>query len=546
MAEAGTPKSDDRSPQSFGEQERAKLTGRASIVGAGTLLSRLFGLFRDMVLTAVFSRAQTDAFIVAFKLPNMLRRILGEGAVQSAVLPVLNETREKYGDDEAREFFRAFRGISWTVLTCVSVAGVFFAPQLVQLFAPGYDDRPEQYARTVQLVRWLFPYIFFMGTATLGMAALNSYRRFVVTSFAPTLLNVSMIASAFLLPTWFRSMGIDPIMALAPGVLLGGLLQVLAQWPSLRAIGYFARPRLSLQHPAVRTALRRMVPTLFGSGIYWIDALLSTIFLSELATGSQSYFNWAMRLCDVPQGVFALAIGTAALPTLSSLFARGEHDEVSRTFAYGMKLALFVAIPATLLFVSAAHPLIVALFERGKFGGIEATQTSYALMAQGLGIWAITANRQLVTVYYAVGDTRTPALVAVVNLVVFVTTSLLLMGPLGHIGIGLAVTAAAVTQMTLLWILVNRKHLALPFFSLLPSVGKTVVAGGAAVVVGQLVAGLTAPWLGGSLLVRIVPGALITLAFSTTFLLVAWQLRSAEFMIFRNAIALRFRNGTKR
>lgn len=545
MAEAGTPKFEDPNPKSFGASEREKLTGRATIVGAGTMLSRLFGLFRDQVLAAVFTSAMTDAFIVAFKLPNILRRVLGEGLVQSSVLPVLNETREKYGDDQAREFFRAFRGISWTVLACVSVAGVFLAPVLVQVFAPGYLKDPEQYERAVSLVRWLFPYIFFIGTATLGMAALNSYRRFVVTSFAPALLNVSVIASAIALPTWFRSMGIDPVMALVPGVLVGGLLQVVAQWPSLKAIGYFVRPRLSLKHPAVRRALRRMGPTLFGSGIYWIDVLLSTIFLSELPTGSQSYFNWAMRICDVPQGVFALALSTAALPTLSSLFARGEHDEVARTFTYGMKLALFVAIPASLLFVSAATPLIVALFERGEFGASAATQTAHSLMAQGIAIWAIAANRQLVNVYYAVGDTRTPAIVAVVNLVVFVGTSMALMGPLGHVGIALAVSAAALTQMTLLWVHITRKHVVARFRSLAPSIGKTLAAGIAAVVVGRIVASLTDPWLDGSLFVRIVPAVLITIAFTLTFLLVAWQLRSAEFMIFRNAIALRFRSGKK-
>jgi putative peptidoglycan lipid II flippase len=546
LAEAGTPPSDDPERKSFGDREREKLTGRASIVGAGTLLSRVFGLVRDQVLTAVFTPAMTDAFIVAFKLPNMLRRILGEGLVQSAVLPVLTETREKYGDDHAREFFRAFRGLSWTVLLCVSVAGVVAAPWLVDVFAPGYLDRPEQHARTVSLVRWIFPYIFFMGTATLGMAALNSYRRFVVTSFAPTLLNVSMIASAVALPTWFRSMGIDPIMALVPGVLLGGLLQVLAQWPSLRAIGYLRVPRISLAHPAVKQALGRMGPTLFGSGVYWIDVLISTVFLSELPTGSQSYFNWAMRLCDVPQGVFALALSTAALPTLSSLFARGEHEEVSRTFTYGMKLALFVAIPATLLFVSAATPLIVALFERGEFGPSAATQTAHALMAQGLGIWAVAANRQLVTVFYAAGDTRTPAMVAVVNLTVFVGTSLALMGPLGHVGVGLAVSAASITQMVFLWVIVNRKHVVAPARSLLPSVGKTLIASIAAVAVGWIVAQLTDPLLGGSVFVRFVPGVLITLAFGVTFLVAAWLLRSDEFIIFRDAITRRFGSGGKR
>src|SRR6185503_15612204 len=211
---------------------------------AGTLFSRLLGLVRDQTIAAVFSRGVTDAFFVAFTIPNVLRQLLAEGAVQSAVLPVLTKTREEQGEAEAKRFFRATRGLSLSVLLATSLLGVLLAPQLVELFAAGYSQLPGQTERTVSLTRWVFPYIFFMGTAALGTAALNTNQRFVATSFAPGLLNVAFIVCSLTLPGWLLATGYDGAMALAIAVLVGGVLQVVAQWPSLRAIGYFERPTL--------------------------------------------------------------------------------------------------------------------------------------------------------------------------------------------------------------------------------------------------------------------------------------------------------------
>lgn len=517
-----------RPEPSVGERERRQITGRASIVAAGTLVSRLLGLVREQVLAATFSRAATDAFFVAFTIPNVLRQLLAEGAVQTAVLPVLAETRERQGEQEARRFFRAIRGLSFGLLLIVSGLGILLAPWLVELFAGGYRAHPGQFETTVNLTRWVFPYIFFMGTAALGVAALNTHRRFVVTSFAPGLLNVAFIGCALLLPGLLGADDRDRVLALAIGVLLGGALQVAAQWPSLRAIGYLEWPTLNLSHPGVRAVVRRMGPVLVGLGVYYVDVILARRFLSQLEVGSQSYFSFALRLCDFPQGIFVMALQSATLPSLALLAARGEREELAKTFAFGMRMSLFVAIPATLLFVGLAEPLVIAIFQRGEFSAHEALETSRALSAQALGIWLVAGVRQLVAVFYAVGDTRSPVIVAAVDLAVFLTLALALRGPWGHVGISAAVTGASAAQFLLLFWLIRRHLPHLGLHELVPSVLRTLLAALVALAAALAVVHATAPWLTGGGLARLVPGTAAATTFGLLFLVSARVLRSPE------------------
>jgi putative peptidoglycan lipid II flippase len=511
-----------------GETERRHITGRAGIVASGTLLSRLLGLGRDQVLAAAFTRGATDAFFVAWVIPNVLRQLLAEGAVQSAVVPVLAEVQEQEGETEARRYFRALRGLSLVILLAVAVAGVLGAPYLVDLFAAGYKSRPGEFARTVTLTRWVFPYIFFMGTAALGVAALNTNKRFVVTSFAPALLNVSFIALALLLPGWLGAHGRDRILAMAFGALIGGALQVVAQWPSLKKIGYLELPRIDFRHPAVKRTLRRMVPVLGGVGIYYIDVLLSRRFLSELGTGAQSYFGFALRLCDFPQGIFVMALQTATLPSLSLLAASGQKHEVQKTFAFGMRLSLFVGFAATALVVALAGPLVVLIFERGHFGAEAASQTARALVALGLGIWMVAAVRQLVAVYYALGDTKTPVIVSGIDLVAFIVLALWLRGPLGYVGICLAVTGSSAVQMLLLWLLLPRRLGDTRFGEVARSALRTLGAALPAALVAIEVARVLGSAVGHGPVARMLPGAAAAIVFAAVFLLAARLFRSEE------------------
>jgi putative peptidoglycan lipid II flippase len=444
---------DDRATsQAEGTAERARLVGRAGIIGAGTFLSRILGFGRDMAIAALFTRGQTDAFAVALTIPNTLRQLLAEGAVSSAVVPVLSERLAKGGDDAARAFFARARGVSVLALFVVSLLGVAFAGPLTELFAPGFHGTPGQFERTESLTRLMFPYIFFMGTAALGMAALNAKKKFAVAAFAPGLFNVALLAAAFGLQGPLEARGVDPVMALAIGVLLGGVLQVAAQLPALRRIGYAGKPILDLRDPHVREMLRRIVPMTLGLGIYYVDMTLSRRFLSELGEGAQSYFFWASRLCDFPQGIFVMALSTAALPSLATFAAKGNKEELAKTWAHGMRLSLFVAVPCSAAMIALSEPVVVLLFQRGHFDAFAAQQTARALAWQGGAIFTVAAVRQLVPAFHSLGDTRTPVIVSGLDLIVFVVLALTLRGPYGHVGVSMAVAGSSAVQMVLLFI----------------------------------------------------------------------------------------------
>jgi putative peptidoglycan lipid II flippase len=508
--------------------DRAKLVGRAGIVGAGTLVSRVLGLARDMVLAAIFTREETDAFFVAFTIPNALRQLLGEGAMSSAVVPVLSEKLAVNGEAAAQSFFARVRGLWLLALAAVTALGVIFARPLCELFAAGYHARPGEFERTVSLTRVVFPYIFLMGNAALGMAALHTKRRFAVASFAPGLLNVAFLVAAFTLPSLFTSWGIDRVQALAVGALVGGVLQVIAQWPALRALGFLRRPILDLRDPGVRQVLRRIAPMTFGIGVYYVDLTLARRFLSELGPGAQSDFAWAMRLCDFPQGIFVMALSTAALPSMAALAARKDLGELAKTYAHGMRLALFVAIPASVALAVLAEPIVVTLFERGEFTAWASRETARALMWQGGAIWTVAAVRQLVPVFHALGDTRTPVIVSALDLCAFIALALLLRGPMGHVGISVAVAGSSAVQMVLLFAALKRRLGTLHFAEIAASAARTL---GASAVAASAALGTAhvfedGPRMGA--MARALPGALASVVFVALFALSAFVLGSGE------------------
>jgi putative peptidoglycan lipid II flippase len=501
-----------------GARERGRLVARAGTVGAGTLASRILGLFRDMALAALFDRQATDAWWVAFTIPNALRQLLGEGAIASAVVPVLSEKLARDGDAAARSFFARVRGASLIALVAASVLGMVFARPLTELFAAGYHDQPGQFERTAALTRAVFPYILFMGTAALGGAALNANRRFAVPAFAPALLNVALLAAAFTLPGVLAANGHDAVLALAIGALAGGLLQVVAQWPALRAIGYASRPVFAFDRD-VAEVLRRIAPLTLGIGIYYIDLVLSRRFLSELGPGAQSYFSWAMRLCDFPQGIFVLALSTAALPSLSTLAAKGAREEFGKTWAHGLALAMFVALPASVALATIGEPIVVALFQRGHFDAVASHETARALAWQGGAIWTVAAVRQTVPALYALGDTRTPVIVSGIDLLAFIALAVGLRGAWGHVGISVAVAGSSAVQMVLLLVGLKVKLGTVRARELARSTGRTLAASLVAAVGGWSAARIGSGALGGVL-------AMAT--FAGLYVLAAWGMRSPE------------------
>ena len=510
-----------------GKSEREKLVGRAGVVGAGTLASRVLGFGRDMAIAALFTRAQTDAFAVALTIPNTLRQLLAEGAVSSAVVPVLSARLAKGGDAEGRAFFARARGISLVALLVVSALGVLFAGPLTELFAPGSHAIPGQFERTSNLTRLMFPYIFFMGTAALGMAALNAKKKFAVAAFAPGLFNVALIGAAFLLRVPLAERGIDPSIALAIGVLLGGLLQVLAQLPALRDIGYSGRPVFDVRDPHVREMLRRIVPMTFGLGIYYVDLTLSRRFLSELGEGAQSYFYWASRLCDFPQGIFVMALSTAALPSLATFAAKGDTEELAKTWAHGMRLSLFVAVPCSAALIALSEPIVVLLFQRGQFDAFAAHQTARALAWQGGAIFTVAAVRQLVPVFHSLGDTRTPVIVSALDLLAFIGLALSLRSPFGHVGVSMAVAGSSAVQMVLLFVGLKMRLGTIRGRELGSSTARIAAASVVAAAAGWGAARILGG-LGEGPIARALPGLAGVLVFGILYFAVAWGLGSRE------------------
>lgn len=456
MRGSTTDVTEDAKPEG-GKSERASLTRNAGIVAAGTLVSRVLGAARDAVFAACFPVEGTDAFFVAFTIPNALRGLLADGAVSSAFIPTYTDVRAKEGDEAAKTFYARLSGAMLAVLALVSLVGVVAAPALVTAYAEGYADDPELFASTVTLTRIVFPYIFFMGAAALGTGILNAHARFAVPALAPALLNVALIAAPFVLVGPAVAMGLPPIASLAIAAIVGGVLQMVAQWPTLARLGAFSRPQIDLSDVRVRRALALLGPLAIGLGIYQVNVMLSRLFTSYLPSGSQSYLYYGQRLVEIPQGMFALAIASAALPTLADLHARGKTDELKKVFAFALRSSLFIGVPATVALVVLAEPIVAVLFQRGAFERHDALETARSLAWQGAGVWAIACVRVVVPMFYAHGDTRTPLAGSATNLVAFVALALGLRGAMGHAGIAVAISAAGVVQLAVLLVLLRRK-----------------------------------------------------------------------------------------
>jgi putative peptidoglycan lipid II flippase len=424
------------------------------------------------------------------------------------------------------------------VLCIACAAGILAAPWLVRLFAGGFAEIPGQLERTVTLTRLFFPYIVFMGTAALGLAALNTYGRYVVTAFAPGLLNVGFIVCALCLPAFLLSQGYHRTLALVIGVWIGGVLQVVAQWPSLARIDMLRRPRRPLGDPDVRLVIKRMAPVIFGMGVYYLDVMVGRNLLSESGVGATSYFNFALRLCDLPQGIFVMALQAATLPSLSRLAAQKDMEELKQTFAFGARLSLFAAIPAALLLGVLAEPIVVLVFQRGQFDAVAAHETGRALLAQASGVWTVAMVRQLVGLSYALGDTRLPVIVSALDFLVFLGLALWLRGPLGHVGISWAVSGSSLVQMTLLWFLIARRLNGLLSADIARALGRALLAALPAAMLAALVVLLLQPVATGAL-GRALPGAVAAACFGVVFLFVAAATKSPELEAIRAGILRR-------
>jgi putative peptidoglycan lipid II flippase len=513
--------------------ENARVARAAGVVGLATMLSRVFGFVRDVVIAAFFGAGiATDAFFVAFRIPNMLRRLLAEGSLTVSFVPVFTEYLKKKTREEAFELANVAFTVLSIILVVVSLLGVLFAPLIVTVMAPGFSRLPEQYDLAVFLTRLMFPYIFFISLVALCMGILNSLRHFAAPAISPVLLNITMILGALFLKDFFA----EPIVGLAVGVMAGGVLQLAMQWPFLVKMGLRLKPNFAFRHPGVRRIGALMLPAIFGAAIYQINVFIGTVLASLLPKGSVSYLYYADRMVELPLGVFAIAIGTATLPSFSEQVAQGRFDEMRKTISFSLRLMLFITIPSMVALIALRVPIISVLFERGAFTAESTMQTAWALLWYSVGLWAFSVIRVIVSAFYSLQDTKSPMKAAIVALVVNVVFSVALMFPMKHGGIALATAIASAVNVGMLSIILW--HRIGPFLmrDFYPSLGKVILS---SLIMWGVILGVDVlyPWnASGPFFERAVFLALTVSFGGGAFLLSSWLVRSPEMTALANVL----------
>jgi len=415
-------------------------------VASWTMLSRIFGFVRDILLARVLGAGSlADAFFIAFKLPNFFRRMLAEGTLTVALIPVLAKQRQQ-SEAEAHQFLDALATLLLVLLLILSLCGVLLMPWLLLIFAPGFHDEPDRWQQALMLARWMFPYLALISLAAMGWAVLNGYRRFAVAAASPALLNLAIIFAALVLAPSME----NPALALAFGVLAGGVLQLAIQIPALRRIGW--RPRLSLRwnQPAIRETMGMFFPALMGVAAVQLNILIGTILATLLTAGAVSYLYYADRIVQLPLALFGIAMGAALLPTLTSLLAKGDKTGAQAQLQQGIGWLTWIALPATVGILFLAQPIIITLFAHGKFGYHDAIATAHTLQAYAIGLIPFCWAKILSAACFANFDAKAPMRYAIVGMVVNVVLAVILMQQWQWVGLALATSLAAVVNVVLL------------------------------------------------------------------------------------------------
>lgn len=429
----------------------------AATVSSLTLLSRITGVVRDMLIARYFgSSAATDAFYVAFRLPNMLRRLFAEGAFQQAFVPMLSDVKATKSEEEVRSFIDRVFSLLASVLVLVSILGVLIAPVLVWLIAGGLAENPEGFDLATEMTRWMFPYIFFMSLVAMSAGVLNTWKHFAIPAFTPVLLNLSFIAFTLLLTPHLQ----EPIFALAAAVIVGGVLQLGIQIPSLKKLGVLPRPVnpiKALKDAAVIRVMKLMIPALFGVGVAQLSLLINTNIASRLGTGSVTWLSFADRLMEFPTALLGVALGSVLLPSLSASFAKNDLVRYNALLDNGLRLVVLLAIPAAAGLGLMAEALVAFLYQGKNFLVFDVHQTSLAVMGYSFGLLGLIAIKILAPAFYARKDIRTPVKVAAVSLVCVQLCNIVFVPIFTHAGLALSVgVGSCINAATLLVILIRR------------------------------------------------------------------------------------------
>jgi putative peptidoglycan lipid II flippase len=413
-----------------------------------TMLSRVFGLIRDMIVAQYFgASASADAFFVAFKIPNFFRRLFAEGAFSQAFIPVLSEYRSQKTEKEVRRLANSVAGVLGGILFAITFLSIMGAPWLTALFAPGFLEDPEKYGLATEMLRITFPYLFLISLTAFAGAILNSYGYFAIPAFTPVLLNLVLISSAIWLTPYFET----PIIGLAWGVFIAGVVQLFFQFPFLLKMGLLPRPRFDYKHEGVKRIFILMVPALFGVSVSQINLLLDTILASFLQTGSVSWLYYSDRLAELPLGIFGIAIATVILPSLSRQHASKSKQEFSNTIDWALRIVILMGVPAALALILLAEPLVTALFYYGELTQNDVFMSAMSLRAYALGLLAFMLIKVLAPGYFSRQDMKTPVKIGIWAMTANMVLNLILIWPLQHTGLALA--TAISSWMNALWLL---------------------------------------------------------------------------------------------
>ncbi|HTJ96039.1 MAG TPA: murein biosynthesis integral membrane protein MurJ [Rhodocyclaceae bacterium] len=430
-------------------------------VSGMTLLSRILGFVRDSVTASIFGAGiATDAFIVAFRLPNLLRRIFGEGAFSQAFVPILAEYKSRRGETETRQLIDRVATLLFVILLGVTLIGILATPVIIYTTAFGFSSDPDKFELTVALTRITFPYILFMSLVALSAGILNTWSRFAVAAFTPVLLNISMIVMALFAAPYFA----QPIMALGWAVVIGGILQLAMQVPVLRKLGMMPRWDWAPHDAGVRRILKQMAPAILGVSVSQVSLVINTLFASFLVTGSVTWLYYADRMMEFPSGLLGAALGTILLPSLAKHHANAKPTEFSALLDWGIRLTLMLTLPAALAFAMLAVPLLSTLFQHGAFIGSDVLQTRNALISYSVGLTGIIMIKILAPGFYARQDIRTPVRIGITTLVLTQLLNLLFIFGFGlaHAGLALSISVAASFNAGLLLFGLRKRGIYLP------------------------------------------------------------------------------------
>ncbi len=435
------------------------LVKSTSVVISMTMISRIFGFIRDMVTASLFGAgASFDAFSVAFKIPNFMRRLFAEGSFSQAFVPVLAEYQKHKSPEEVKRFINAMSGTLGVALVMVSIIGMVGAPWVVRLFAPGFAVSGDRFDLAVTMLRITFPYLMLISLTAFSGAILNTYSRFWVAAFTPVFLNIVMISTAL----WLSPHMAKPIIGLAWGVFIAGIIQLIFQWPFLKNLRLMPRPHVNFRDPGVMRVLKLMVPALFGVSVGQVNLLIDTIFVSLLVVGAPSWLYYSDRLMEFPLGVFGVAISTVILPNLSRHHATQSAEHFSLTIDWALRAVLLVGIPAGVSMAVISGPMLSTMFQHGTFDGYAVTMARKSLTAFAIGITPFMLVKVLAAGFYAKQDLRTPVRIAVVAMVTNTVLNILLIWPLAHAGIALSTSLAALVNAGCLFYFIRQHDLYRP------------------------------------------------------------------------------------